>query len=92
MWAELVTGAVAVWGQLQAHATGLRAQHAQAVVFALPIERGRKRRELLTFAEDAGIDVAPARLLRRAALAHGGLLPDQLKPPTRIIGVAAAPR
>jgi hypothetical protein len=92
IWPELVAGAVALWGELQAHATGLRAEHAQAVVFAVPMGRGRKRRELLSLAEELGVDVVSARHLRSAAAVHGGPLPHELKPVPDPVGVAAALR
>jgi hypothetical protein len=81
MWGDLVSGAVALWGDVQAHATGLRAQYAQAVVFALPMRPGRKRRELVGLAQELGVEAVPAGHIQRAALAHGGPLPDALKPP-----------
>jgi len=92
IWPELVAGAVALWGEVQAHATGLRAQHAQAVVLALPMGHGRKRRELLTLAEELGVEVVSPRHLRSAAAVHGGALPHKLKPVADPVGVAAALR
>jgi hypothetical protein len=37
--AELVAGAVALWGTIELHATGMRAQHAMVVALALPLAR-----------------------------------------------------
>jgi hypothetical protein len=91
LWPELVAGAVVMWGELQAHATGMRGQFAQTVVLALPIERGRKRRELLTLADELGIDVVRPRHLRAAALTHGGALPEDLRPSPRVTVAACVP-
>ena len=39
---ELVGGAVALWGQVELHAHGIRAQHAMIVALALPMSSGRQ--------------------------------------------------
>jgi hypothetical protein len=78
--ADLVAGAVALWGRLELHATGIRSEYGAAVALALPLSRGAKRRRIEALAADLGIDAVPARHLRSAALAHGELVPDTLKP------------
>jgi hypothetical protein len=70
-----VAGAVASWGRLQVHATGLRAEHACVVALGRPddappatLERiGRYRVEVVSYQD-----------LPRAALKHGSPLPDAI--------------
>ncbi|MFZ1996837.1 MAG: hypothetical protein WAU75_22170, partial [Solirubrobacteraceae bacterium] len=38
--ADLVAGAVALWGRIELHAHGMRAQHAMVVALALPLSWG----------------------------------------------------
>jgi hypothetical protein len=40
---DLVAGAVVLWGTVELHATGLRAEHAQIVALELPLSLGVKR-------------------------------------------------
>jgi hypothetical protein len=67
---HLVPGAVAVWGEVELHATGLRAQYAAIVALVLPWWRG-KRRQVVELADALEVDAVPARRLREAALGHG---------------------
>ncbi len=78
---DLVAGAIALWGQIELHAHGMRAQYATVVALALPFSRGSKRRRLLAAAEALEVPAVPARELRAAALAHGELIPDRMRPP-----------
>jgi hypothetical protein len=77
---ELVAGAVALWGQVELHATGMRAELGAVVALALPLSLGGKRCRVEAVAADLGIEAVPARRLRAAALAYGELPPDALKP------------
>lgn len=78
---DLVAGAVALWGQLELHAHGMRAQHATIVALALPFSRGDKRRRLLAAADALEVPAVPARRLKSAALEHGELIPPSMRPP-----------
>jgi Resolvase, N terminal domain len=78
---NLVGGAVVVWGRVEAHATGVRAEHARIVGLDLPLTRGRKRRDVMHVAERLGVPVIAHRELEGAALAHGSPLPLSLRPP-----------
>jgi hypothetical protein len=78
---DLVAGAVALWGHIELHAHGMRAQYATMVAVALPFSRGRKRRRLIAAAEALGVPAVPARRLERAALEHGELIPKSMRPP-----------
>lgn len=78
---ELVTGAVALWGQIELHAHGMRAQHAMIVALALPFSRGPKRRRLLEAARGLEVPAVPARRLTATALEHGDIIPPRMRPP-----------
>jgi len=78
---DFVSGAVVLWGRLELHATGMRAEHARVVALELPLTRGRKRRRLVEIAGSLGVAVVPHRQLRAAAREHGLPLPPSLRPP-----------
>lgn len=88
---DLVAGAVALWGQIELHAHGMRAQHAMVVALALPFSRGLKRRRILAAAEALEVPAVPARRLKVAALTHGDLIPRQMRPPDTTPNKRAAP-
>jgi hypothetical protein len=79
--AELVAGAVALWGQIELHAHGMRAEHAVLVALALPLSRGAKRRRLVAAADAIGVPAVPARRLAPTAAAHGAPIPRRMRPP-----------
>jgi hypothetical protein len=91
---ELVAGAVALWGSIQVHATGMRGQCARIVALELPISRGRKRLELAIAAGELGIELVPHRHLVAAAMAHGTPVPRSLRPgdPPTLARARAAPQ
>jgi hypothetical protein len=78
---DLVSGAVVLWGRIEAHATGVRAEHARIVGLELPMIRGRKWAAVTEAAERLGIPAVPHRELRDLARAHGAPLPSSLRPP-----------
>ena len=78
---DLVGGAVVVWGRVEAHATGVRAEHARIVALDLPRIRARKRNAVARIAEQLGVRAVPHDQLKAEALAHGASLPSSLKPP-----------
>jgi hypothetical protein len=88
---DLVAGAMAVWGRIELHAHGMRAEHASVVVLALPFSRGRKRRELLQAAASLGVPAVPARRLVATATAHGEMIPRHMRPPDLAPNKRAAP-
>jgi hypothetical protein len=77
---DLVAGAVIVWGQVELHARGMRAEHATVVALALPFSRWGKRRRLLAVAQALGVPAVPARRLRAAALSCGEPIPRRMRP------------
>lgn len=78
---DLVAGAVALWGLIELHAHGMRAQHAMVVALALPFSRGGKRRRIIAAADALEVPAVPARKLKSAALEHGDLIPSWMRPP-----------
>ena len=88
---ELVAGAVALWGQVELHAHGIRAQHAMIVALALPMSWGSKRRLLVAAADALEVPAVPARRLRAAALEHGAVIPRSMRPPDTTPNKRAAP-
>jgi hypothetical protein len=79
----LVAGAVALWGDIELHPTGMRARHAMVVVLVRPVLPGWKRREVAALAEGLEADAVPARRLQAAARAHGAPVPGGMVPPAR---------
>jgi hypothetical protein len=88
---DLVAGAVALWGQIELHAHGMRAQHAMVVAVALPFSWGDKRRRILAAADALDIAAVPARKLNAAALQHGELIPRWMRPPDTMPNKRQAP-
>ena len=88
---ELVGGAVALWGQVELHAHGIRAQHAMIVALALPFSWGAKRRRLVAVANRLEVPTGPARKLKAAALEHGEVIPRSMRPPDTTPNKRAAP-
>jgi len=89
---DLVGGAVVVWGRIEAHATGVRAEHVRIVGLDLPLLPGRKRRAVSELAELFGVPAVAHRELMAVARAHGSPLPASLRPPrSRVRGTAVDP-
>jgi hypothetical protein len=65
---DLVAGAVALWGAIELHPTGMRAQHAMVVALTLPLSRGAKRRRLIEVARALEVPAVPAWRLDSEAL------------------------
>ena len=86
-----MAGAVAMWGQVELHAHGMRAQHAMIVALALPFSWGAKRRRLLAVARELEVPAVPARKLKTAALEHGDIIPRRMRPPDTTPNKRAAP-
>ena len=78
---DYVAGAVALWGVIELHAGGMRAQHCRVVALASPLSRWGKRDRVLRLAGRLGVPVVRHRDLRKAAGTHGAPVPRQLRPP-----------
>jgi hypothetical protein len=77
---DLVAGAVALWGAIELHASGMRAQHAMVVALALPMTRAVKRRHVIEVARALEVPAVAARRLAAAARACGRTPDDALVP------------
>jgi hypothetical protein len=88
---DLVAGAVALWGHLELHAHGMRAEHATVVALALPVLPGPKRRRVQEAASLLGVPAVPARRLQEAALRQGAPIPKSMRPPDMTPNKRAAP-
>ncbi|HEX3690928.1 MAG TPA: hypothetical protein VHV28_14605 [Solirubrobacteraceae bacterium] len=88
---DLVGGAVALWGQIELHAHGMRAQHAMVVALALPFSRGAKRVRIRAAAGALEVPAVPAHRLKAVALAHGDVIPRRMRPPDTTPNKRAAP-
>ncbi len=76
-----VSGAVVVWGRLEVHETGMRAQFARIVALALPGGRHRGPDRIVSgLAQQLGVQAVPARQIEAAAMVHGDPLPPVLLP------------
>jgi hypothetical protein len=78
---DLVAGVVVMWGRVELHGTGLRAEHAQIVALELPLSLGPKRRSVLEIADRLGVAAVPHRNLRSVAREQGVPLDPSLRPP-----------
>ena len=88
---DLVAGAVALWGHLELHAHGMRAEQAAIIALALPVLPGPKRRRIVAAAQALGVPVVPARRLRAVALRQGAPIPRSMRPPDTTPNKRAAP-
>ncbi len=77
---DLIGGAVVMWGQIEAHAYGMRGRHARIVALELPLSRGRKRHAVVQAAARVGVPAVPHRSLKAVALEHGSVLAPSLRP------------
>jgi hypothetical protein len=91
MTTDLVAGAVALWGRIELHAHGMRAQHASVVALALPLSRWGKRRRTIAAAEPLGIPAVPARRLVAATAEAGRIIPKAMRPPDLMPNKRQAP-
>jgi hypothetical protein len=78
---DYVAGVVVLWGRVELHATGMRAQHARVVALALPVSRWGKRRRVMAMAERLSVPALPHGALKPVALVYGKPVPPNLRPP-----------
>jgi hypothetical protein len=77
---DLVAGAVVMWGRVELHRTGLRAEYARIVALELPLSLGPKRRSVLEVADRLGVVAVAHRQLRSLAREQGVPLDPSLRP------------
>jgi hypothetical protein len=74
-------GVVSLWGRVEVHEDGMRAEH--AAIKALGFSTGlgtRHERTMLSIAERLGVELVEERSLADAARRHGAPLPGRLLP------------
>jgi hypothetical protein len=78
---DYVAGAVVLWGAIELHASGMRAQHCRIVALTLPLSRWGKRDRVVDVARHLGVPAVRHRHLRAVASEQGLPLPTGLRPP-----------
>jgi hypothetical protein len=74
-----LAGAVVLWGAIDLHMSGTRAERFRIVALALPLSRGGKRDRVIAVADDMGVPALRHRDLSRIAGAHGAPVPANLR-------------
>jgi hypothetical protein len=87
---HLVAGAIALWGAIELHPFGMRAEHGMIVALALPPWHGTKPRRIVEIAAALEVDAVPARRLEAVALEHGKPIPPGMAPQPRASRAAYA--
>jgi hypothetical protein len=77
---DFVAGAVVLWGRVEVHESGMRAEYARIVGLEQPLTSGGKRRQLETVAAQLSVPVVPHSRLVAVAMAHGLPLDPCLRP------------
>lgn len=85
---DYIAGAVVLWGAIELHAAGMRAQHCRIVAFALPVSRWGKRARALATAVYLGVPAVRHRDLTCIAREHGAPVPADLRPPRSQLGAS----
>jgi hypothetical protein len=79
-----VTGIVTVWGEIEAHADGLRAEYARVEALGVYQHWTRRRKlEVAAIAELLDVELVDQRELERAASSYGSAIPQDLLPSGR---------
>jgi hypothetical protein len=77
---SLVAGAVALWGEIELHSSGMRAQYGMVVALVRPVFSRAKRQEVIRMAAALEVEAVPARRLQAVSLEHGAAVPRALRP------------
>lgn len=77
---DYVAGAVVLWGAIELHGSGMRAQRCRIVALALPLSRWRKRDRLVEIAERLGLPAVRHHDLKSIARRHGASIPMEMRP------------
>ena len=78
---DYVAGAVVLWGAIELHASGMRAERCRIVALVLPPSRWRKRDRLVAIARRLGLPAVRHRDLEAVAGLHGAPIPAEMRPP-----------
>ncbi len=87
---HLVAGAVALWGDIELHPFGMRAERGMVLALALPPWSGTKPRRITELAAMLDVEAVPARRLEAVARRHGAPIPPGLAPEPRASRAAYA--
>jgi hypothetical protein len=86
-----VTGVVTVWGNIEVHAEGMRAQCARVEALALYCRwSARQKNAVWRIAEELGVDLVDLDELEDCADLYGGRLPPSLVPGKSAAAIAVA--
>jgi hypothetical protein len=78
---DRITGIVALWGKIEVHRDGMRAEHARIGALAYLKDLGRDHElRVREIASDLGVDVIEQSELALAAPAYGKRLPNEMIP------------
>ena len=78
---DRITGVVALWGKIEVHRDGMRAEHARIGALAYLADLGREHERRVRLIADAlGVDVVEQSELSLAADAYGERLPHEMIP------------
>ena len=88
---DWVAGAVVLWGAIELHGSGMRAQHCRIVALALPLSCWGKRRRLVEVARRLGVPAVRHCDLEAIASSHGAPVPMALRPPPSSIRFTQRP-
>lgn len=88
---DYVAGAVVLWGAIELHGTGMRAQHCRIVALALPLSRWGKHYHVVAVAERLGVPAVRHRDLPTVARQNGTPVAAELRPPPTCVGSAQGP-
>ncbi len=82
---DRVAGIVTLWGRVEVHGDGMRAQHARVEALAVRPHLGSRQVERVDrIASQLAVDVVDHSQLAMAAREYGGPLPVELMPETRV--------
>lgn len=80
---DYIAGAVVLWGAIELHMSGMRAQHCRIVALALPLSRWTKHDRVVGIARRFEVPAVRHRELGAVAAQHGAPVPAGLRPLTR---------
>ena len=81
---DRVAGIVSLWGRMEVHADGMRAQHARVEALAVRPQWGTRQEERVRrIAAELGVDLIDHRELAVAAADYGRRLPRSMLPEAR---------
>ncbi len=80
---DYIAGAVVLWGTIELHVSGMRAQHSRVIALALPLSRWAKHDRVVETAMRFGVPAVRHRELGAVAAQYGAPVPAGLRPQAR---------